>query len=360
MADELDPRAAGARRLKDKVCVVTGAGQGIGRASARRLGQEGGKIVVADRIDESATKAVLELHDRGVEAVKALVDLTSFAGAQELMRVAKAAYGRIDVLVNNVGGTIWIKPYHLYSEDEVKLELERSLYPTLWCCLAALPIMMEQRSGAIVNIGSQAVRGLYRLPYAASKGGIEALTKVLSMEYGSYGIRVNTVSPAGTEIPDRVTPRLLIRPRWSPTAPTRKNTAEKWAKTFAVSKRCAGGDCRRSRRRPSPFLLLTMRATSPDRSSIAVAVSRRVGGQPIPLDSNTPKNVEHRRAGSPVPELRPSHPATAGCKFTAFEVQKAPRMIAPRNRKTAQIATTLIFKAMSMRGAPWPFTMNGV
>jgi dihydroxycyclohexadiene carboxylate dehydrogenase len=212
MADELDPRAAGARRLKDKVCVVTGAGQGIGRASARRLGQEGGKIVVADRIDESATKAVMELHDRGVEAVKALVDLTSFAGAQELMRVAKAAYGRIDVLVNNVGGTIWIKPYHLYSEDEVKLELERSLYPTLWCCLAALPIMMEQQSGAIVNIGSQAVRGLYRLPYAASKGGIEALTKVLSMEYGSYGIRVNTVSPAGTEIPDRVTPRLLIRP----------------------------------------------------------------------------------------------------------------------------------------------------
>jgi dihydroxycyclohexadiene carboxylate dehydrogenase len=212
MADELDPRAAGARRLKDKVCVVTGAGQGIGRATARRLGQEGGKIVVAERIDESATQAVMELSDCGVEAVKALVDLTSFAGAQEMIRVAKAAYGRIDVLVNNVGGTIWIKPYHLYTEDEVKLELERSLYPTLWCCLAVLPVMMEQRSGSIVNIGSQAVRGLYRLPYAASKGGMEALTKVLAMEYGSYGIRVNTVAPAGTEIPDRVTPRLLIRP----------------------------------------------------------------------------------------------------------------------------------------------------
>jgi dihydroxycyclohexadiene carboxylate dehydrogenase len=212
MADELDPRAAGARRIKGKVCVVTGAGQGIGRASARRLGQEGGKIVVADRIDESATTAVAELHDHGVEAIKALVDLTSFAGAQELMRIAQTAYGRVDVLVNNVGGTIWMKPYHLYAEDEVKLELERSLYPTLWCCLAALPVMMEQRSGSIVNIGSQAVRGLYRLPYAASKGGIEALTKVLAMEYGSYGIRVNTVSPAGTENPDRVTPRQFIRP----------------------------------------------------------------------------------------------------------------------------------------------------
>jgi NAD(P)-dependent dehydrogenase (short-subunit alcohol dehydrogenase family) len=116
------------------------------------------------------------------------------------------------VLVNNVGGTIWIKPYHLYSEDEVKLEIERSLYPTLWCCLAALPIMMQQSSGSIVNVGSQSVRGLYRAPYAASKGGILALSKVLAMEYGGCGIRVNTMSPGGTDIADRVTPRQLIRP----------------------------------------------------------------------------------------------------------------------------------------------------
>jgi NAD(P)-dependent dehydrogenase (short-subunit alcohol dehydrogenase family) len=212
VADQLDPRAAGARRFEGKVCVVTGAGQGIGRATARRLGQEGGKIVVADRIDESATEAVTELSDSGVESIKALVDVSTFAGARELMRIARAGYGRIDVLVNNVGGTIWIKPYHLYSEDEVKLELERSLYPTLWCCLAALPVMMEQRSGSIVNIGSQSTRGLYRLPYAASKGGIVALTKVLAMEYGSHGIRVNAVAPGGTEITDRVTLRQLIRP----------------------------------------------------------------------------------------------------------------------------------------------------
>jgi dihydroxycyclohexadiene carboxylate dehydrogenase len=212
MSGVLDSRAAGARRLKDKVCIVTGAGQGIGRATARRLGEEGGKIVVADRIDAGATEAVTELRDSGVEAIKALVDVSTFAGAQELIRDARTAYGRVDVLVNNVGGTIWIKPYHLYTEDEVKLELERSLYPTLWCCLAALPVMIEQRSGAIVNVGSQSTRGLYRLPYAASKGGIVALTKVLAMEYGGYGIRVNTVAPSGTEISDRVTPRQLIRP----------------------------------------------------------------------------------------------------------------------------------------------------
>jgi len=212
MASVLDAKAAGAQRLKDKVCIVTGAGQGIGRATARRLGQEGGKIVVADRVEAGAAKTVGELRENGVEARMALVDLSSFAGAASLMQQAREAYGRIDVLVNNVGGTIWIKPYHLYTAEEVQLELERSLHPTLWCCLAVLPVMMEQKSGSIVNLGSQSPRGLYRLPYAASKGGILALTKVLSMEYGGYGIRVNAVSPGGTEVTDRVTPRLFIRP----------------------------------------------------------------------------------------------------------------------------------------------------
>jgi len=207
MEIELDARAAGARRLADKVCVVTGAGQGIGRATAKRLGQEGGKIVIADRVEAGASRTLSELRENGVDAMQALVDVSTFAGAHDLMARAVDAYGRIDVLVNNVGGTIWIKPYHLYSEAEVKLELERSLYPTLWCCLAVLPIMMQQRAGSIVNLGSQSVRGLYRLPYAASKGGILALTKVLAMEYGRHGIRINTLSPGGTDITDRITSR---------------------------------------------------------------------------------------------------------------------------------------------------------
>ena len=212
MTGELDARAAGARRLKGKVCIVTGAGQGIGAATARRLGEEGGTVVVADRVDEGATKTMADLHEHGVEARKVLVDLGTFAGAQELMSQTVAAYGRIDVLVNNVGGTIWIKPFHLYKEDEIKAEIERSLFPTLWCCSAVLPAMMRQKSGSIVNVGSQSTRGLYRLPYATSKGGILALSKVLAMEYGRYGIRVNAMAPGGTEIIDRVTPRQFIAP----------------------------------------------------------------------------------------------------------------------------------------------------
>jgi len=212
MAGELDSRAAGAKRLRDKVCIVTGSGQGIGRATARRLGEEGGTIVVAERVDESATRTTAELRENGVETLKVLADVGSFAGAQDLMSQVVKAYGRIDVLVNNVGGTIWAQPYHKYTEEQVNLELERTLYPTMWCCLAVLPIMMEQKSGSIVNLGSQSPRGLHRLPYAVGKGGIFALTKVLAMEYGSYGIRVNTVSPAGTAVPDRITSRLQLAP----------------------------------------------------------------------------------------------------------------------------------------------------
>jgi NAD(P)-dependent dehydrogenase (short-subunit alcohol dehydrogenase family) len=213
MPSELDPRAAGGKRVNEKVCVVTGAGQGIGRATAKRLGEEGGKIVVAERIDESATRTVSELKEHGVEAVKILADVGKFAEAQRLMKGAVETFGRIDVLVNVVGGTIWWQPYHLYSEEQIQLELERTLYPTLWCCLAVLPIMVAQKSGSIVNLSSQVTRGgLYRTPYAIGKGGIEALTKTLSQEYGGHGIRVNAVSPGGTTISDRMTPRLMIRP----------------------------------------------------------------------------------------------------------------------------------------------------
>ena len=124
---ELDPRAAGGRRLQGKICIVTGAGQGIGRATAKRLGAEGATVVVADRVDEGATQTMAELEAHGVAALKVLADLSTFAGAKELIDKTVAAHGRIDVLVNNVGGTIFIKPYHLYTPDEVKLELERSL-----------------------------------------------------------------------------------------------------------------------------------------------------------------------------------------------------------------------------------------
>ena len=213
MTSVLDPLAAGGKRLQDKVCIVTGVGQGIGRATARRFAAEGGRIVIAERTETSARETADQLTQAGAEALVAIVDLSKLAEAERLMRETVEAFGRIDVLVNVVGGTIWWQPYHQYTEEQIMLELERSLLTTLWCCKAVLPIMIGQKSGAIINFGSSVTRGgLYRVPYAVSKGGIEALTTTLAAENGRHGIRVNGVTPGTTIITDRTTSRLTLRP----------------------------------------------------------------------------------------------------------------------------------------------------
>ena len=200
------------RLLDGRVAVITGGGDGIGGAISRLFAAHGAKVEIAEIEEERAERAVSEIREAGGSARAHVLDVRKDSAVAELRDAVVAEHGGIDVLVNNVGGTIWMKPFHLYTEDEVEHELERSLKPTLWGCRAVLPIMMQQGAGSIVNLGSQSVRGLYRLPYAASKGGILALGKVLAMEYGRYGIRVNTVSPGGTDIPDRVTSRLSLRP----------------------------------------------------------------------------------------------------------------------------------------------------
>ena len=123
------------------------------------------------------------------------------------MDAAIERFGRIDILVNNVGGTIWTKPFEHYAENEIEAEVRRSLFPTLWCCRAALPYMLEKKTGSIVNVSSIATRGVNRVPYGAAKGGVNALTACLAFENGERGIRVNATAPGATEAPPRIIPR---------------------------------------------------------------------------------------------------------------------------------------------------------
>ena len=116
-------------------------------------------------------------------------------------------FGRIDVAINNVGGTIWAKPFHEYPIGQIEQEVQRSLWPTLWCCRAFIPPMIERRAGAIVNVGSVATRGINRVPYSACKGGVHAITVCLAMELAEFGIRVNCVAPGGVDVGERAIPR---------------------------------------------------------------------------------------------------------------------------------------------------------
>ena len=194
------------QRFLNKVVVVTGAAQGIGEGVALQAAREGAQLVLIDR-SELLRDVLTAVQALGAEAIMVLADLETFAGAESAMAAAKERFGRIDVLINNVGGAIWMKPFQEFTEAEIIKEVNRSLFPTLWCCRAVLPEMIHNQQGTIVNVSSIATRGINRIPYSASKGGVNAMTASLAFEHAADGIRVNAVATGGTEAPPRKIPR---------------------------------------------------------------------------------------------------------------------------------------------------------
>ena len=188
-------------RFENKVVVITGSAQGIGMRVAERIAEEKGTLVLVDRSE--IVFEVAEKLSAQTEVLALTADLEKFADCNRIMAAAKERFGRIDVLINNVGGTIWTKPFEHYAENEIESEVRRSLFPTLWCCRAVMPYMLENGKGSIVNVSSIATRGVNRVPYGAAKGGVNALTACLAFENGERGIRVNATAPGATEAPPR-------------------------------------------------------------------------------------------------------------------------------------------------------------
>jgi dihydroxycyclohexadiene carboxylate dehydrogenase len=192
------------RRFEGKVMVVTGAAQGIGRGVALRAAAEGAKVLFVDRADFVAEVAA---EAQGAETAGFVADLETYEGAKATMDFAVQKFGGIDILINGVGGAIRMRPYAEFEPEQIDAEIRRSLMPTLYTCHAVLPHLLERGGGTIVNISSNATRGIRRVPYSAAKGGVNAITQSLAMEYAEHNIRVVATAPGGTEAPPRRIPR---------------------------------------------------------------------------------------------------------------------------------------------------------
>jgi NAD(P)-dependent dehydrogenase (short-subunit alcohol dehydrogenase family) len=177
--------------LAEKVAVVTGANNGIGLAVTRALLAEGARVVAGSRsIDNLA----------GLEGVIAVpVDLTDAAGPSRLIGQALGEHGRVDVLVNNVGGVrIRLDGFLGTSDEEFDWALRMNFFTGLRACRAVLPSMLQAGSGAIVNVAS--INAFFQpdaatIDYGAAKAAVVNLSKSLAVEFGPHGIRVNCVSP---------------------------------------------------------------------------------------------------------------------------------------------------------------------
>lgn len=189
-------------RLKDKVAIVTGAGRGIGCAIAKTFSGEGAKVVVADLDFGSAAYVAGEIESAGGDALAVKVNVAEGNSVGALVDAVMEKYGKVDILVNNAG---WdkIEPFLESTEDTWDKVIAINLKGTINFCRAVLPIMISQKSGKIVNIGSDAGRvgSSGEAVYSAAKGGVIAFTKTLAREMARYKININCVCPGPTETP---------------------------------------------------------------------------------------------------------------------------------------------------------------
>lgn len=188
-------------RFEDKVAVITGAGSGIGNATARRFAEEGARLVVNDLREEYLEKLLPVLVGEGHAPVPG--DVSQEATARELARTAVERFGRLDVLVNNVGD-MFFKDVTETTVEEWDRLMAVNLRSQFLCCKHAIPVMLERGGGAIVNLSSisafigQELGGQSSFAYNVTKAGARQLATSLATRYAPEGIRANSVVPGPT------------------------------------------------------------------------------------------------------------------------------------------------------------------
>jgi NAD(P)-dependent dehydrogenase (short-subunit alcohol dehydrogenase family) len=189
-------------RLKNKVAIVTGAASGIGEVTAMLFAQEGARVVVADINAEKGRGVVHRIEEEGGEGIFVQTDVSNEAQVKQMVDTVVKTYGTVDVLFNNAGVSV-SKEIHETTEDEWNLVIGVDLKGVFLCSKHVIPIMMEHGGGSILSNSSAvsitAEPGL--AAYCAAKGGINALTRAMALDYGRHKIRVNALCPGYVDTP---------------------------------------------------------------------------------------------------------------------------------------------------------------
>ena len=189
-------------RVKDKACIVTGAGSGIGRAIAIRLAEEGGNVLCVDINPDTAAATAQDIQTAGGTAAAFTADISQDHQVQAFVDHCVNTYGSLDILINNAGVNL-PGVFHEATDDTIDKTLNINVKGTMYASRAAIPHMLRQGKGAIVNISS--VNGLVSEPYltvySASKGAIVMLTRGIALDYAKQGIRCNCICPGWVDTP---------------------------------------------------------------------------------------------------------------------------------------------------------------
>ena len=183
-------------RLRDKSAIVTGSATGIGKATAMLFAKEGARVVVSD-IDEAGGRQVMDIIKReGGEAIFVKADVSQADDVERLVETAVRTYQRLDLLVNNAAAYLGDGNLLSVPDETWDKVIAVNLKGTYLCCKFAIARMIEGGGGSIVNLSSvNALMGLSLTAYTASKGGVQALTRLLAVDFGPKGIRVNSICP---------------------------------------------------------------------------------------------------------------------------------------------------------------------